>query len=133
MVTPSEIEAFLAICRWRSISRAAEALFICQSSLSARLKKLETEEETAAREEEQKQAALPELCLAILIPDDRPDLKEDVIDILAAYPGEMPVRIKAQGKTFQVSVTVRDCPALRNELSGLLPETNVKIFQPKGR
>lgn len=43
MVTPSEIEAFLAICRWRSISRAAEALFICQSSLSARLKKLETE------------------------------------------------------------------------------------------
>ena len=43
MVTPSEIEAFLAICRWRSISRAAESLFICQSSLSARLKKLETE------------------------------------------------------------------------------------------
>jgi len=43
MVTPSGIEAFLAICRWRSISRAAEALFICQSSLSARLKNLEKE------------------------------------------------------------------------------------------
>lgn len=43
MVTPSGIEAFLAICRWKSISRAAEALFICQSSLSARLKNLENE------------------------------------------------------------------------------------------
>lgn len=43
MVTASGIEAFLAICRWRSITRAAEALFICQSSLSARLKNLETE------------------------------------------------------------------------------------------
>lgn len=43
MVTASGIEAFLAICRWRSISRAAEALFICQSSLSARLKNLEAE------------------------------------------------------------------------------------------
>jgi len=43
VVTPSGIEAFLAIARWRSISRAAEALFICQSSLSARLKNLEKE------------------------------------------------------------------------------------------
>lgn len=43
MVTPGGIEAFLAICRWQSISRAAEALFVCQSSLSARLKNLEKE------------------------------------------------------------------------------------------
>ena len=43
MVTPSGIEAFLAIYRWGSISRAAEALFICQSSLSARLINLEKE------------------------------------------------------------------------------------------
>ena len=47
MVTPSGIEAFLAVYRWRSISRAAEALFICQSSLSARLKNLEKELGTA--------------------------------------------------------------------------------------
>lgn len=43
MVTPNGIEAFLAVYRWRSISRAAEALFICQSSLSARLTTLEKE------------------------------------------------------------------------------------------
>lgn len=43
MVTPSGVEAFLAIYRWGSISRAAEALFICQSSLSARLISLEEE------------------------------------------------------------------------------------------
>lgn len=47
VVTPCGIEAFLAVYRWRSISRAAEALFICQSSLSARLKNLEKELGTA--------------------------------------------------------------------------------------
>ena len=43
MITHSGIEAFLAICRWKSITRAAEELFICQSSLSVRLKTLESE------------------------------------------------------------------------------------------
>ena len=43
MVTHSGIEAFLTICRSKSISHAAEALFVSQSSLSVRLKALETE------------------------------------------------------------------------------------------
>ena len=43
MITHTGIEAFLAICRAKSITRAAEELFICQSSLSVRLKTLERE------------------------------------------------------------------------------------------
>lgn len=43
MITHSGIEAFLAICRLKSITRAAEELFICQSSLSVRLKTLEND------------------------------------------------------------------------------------------
>ena len=40
-MTQLEIEAFLAICRNKSISKAAEELYISQSSLSLRLKALE--------------------------------------------------------------------------------------------
>lgn len=40
-MTDLQIEAFLSICRHRSISKAAEALYISQSSLSTRLKTLE--------------------------------------------------------------------------------------------
>ena len=40
-MTKPEIEAFLSICRHKSISKAAEELFISQSSLSTRLKMLE--------------------------------------------------------------------------------------------
>lgn len=40
-MTHAEIEAFLAICRHKNISKAAEELFITQASLSARLKALE--------------------------------------------------------------------------------------------
>ena len=42
-MTNLEIEAFLAICRLKNISKAAEELYISQSSLSARLKTLEEE------------------------------------------------------------------------------------------
>ncbi len=42
-MTSAGIECFLAICRFKTISRAAEALFITQSSLSIRLKTLEEE------------------------------------------------------------------------------------------
>jgi len=43
MITHSGIEAFLTISRLKSITRAAEELFVCQSSLSVRLKNLESE------------------------------------------------------------------------------------------
>ena len=42
-MTSSEIEAFLAVCRYKNISRAAQALFISQSSLSTRVRILEQE------------------------------------------------------------------------------------------
>ena len=46
-MTTEEIEAFVAICEAKSISKAAEQLFISQPSLSTKLKTLE--QETAAR------------------------------------------------------------------------------------
>ena len=42
-MTYTEIECFLAICRYKTGSRAAEALYITQPSLSTRLKTLENE------------------------------------------------------------------------------------------
>jgi len=42
-MTYLEIESFLAICRQKTVSRAADSLFITQSSLSTRLKTLEKE------------------------------------------------------------------------------------------
>ena len=42
-MTISEIECFLSICEHKTVSRAAEALYITQPSLSSRLKTLERE------------------------------------------------------------------------------------------
>ena len=42
-MTHAEMEAFLAICRHKNISKAADELYISQTSLSARLKALEEE------------------------------------------------------------------------------------------
>ena len=40
-MTDLEIEVFLAICKHKNISKAAEKMFISQSSISERLKSLE--------------------------------------------------------------------------------------------
>lgn len=42
-MTNAEIEAFIAVCEQKSISKAAERLFISQSSLSTKIKTLEKE------------------------------------------------------------------------------------------
>ena len=42
-MTDGAIECFLAVCRCKTVSKAAETLFITQSSLSTKLKNLETE------------------------------------------------------------------------------------------
>lgn len=42
-MTQTEIECFLSICRYKTVSKAAEALYITQPSLSTRLKTLEKE------------------------------------------------------------------------------------------
>lgn len=42
-MTNAEVEAFLTVCETKSISRAAEWLFISQSALSAKIKTLEKE------------------------------------------------------------------------------------------
>ena len=42
-MTILEIECFLAICQYKTASRAAKALYITQPSLSNRLKTLERE------------------------------------------------------------------------------------------
>jgi len=42
-MTQAEIESFLAVCRYRTLTKAAEHLFISQSSLSIRLRTLERE------------------------------------------------------------------------------------------
>ena len=42
-MTHAGIECFLAVCRYKTGSRAAQSLFITQSSLSTRLKALEQE------------------------------------------------------------------------------------------
>ena len=42
-MTHAGIECFLAVCRYKTGSRAAHSLFITQSSLSTRLKTLEQE------------------------------------------------------------------------------------------
>jgi DNA polymerase III alpha subunit len=52
-----------------------------------------------------------------------------VLDVLDQYPGDIPVKIKIEGKAYTLDQKVRRCSAIEYELAGLLGEKCVVFFE----
>ena len=62
--------------------------------------------------------------------DERDDVKfEQVIGVLKQYEGNIPVKIKLEGKVFAMDGCVRQCTGLQYELNLILGEKNVVFFE----
>ena len=62
--------------------------------------------------------------------DERDDEKYGKVrDILQLYEGEIPVKIKIEGKPYIMETKVRKCPGIEYELAGILGEKNVIFFE----
>ncbi|MCH5152610.1 MAG: DNA polymerase III subunit alpha [Clostridiales bacterium] len=62
--------------------------------------------------------------------DERDDEKyEKVMDTLRSYEGEIPVKIRIEGKNYELERRVRKCPGIEYELAGILGEKNVIFFE----
>ena len=55
--------------------------------------------------------------------------KEELLDILTTYPGDVGVYFKIDGKNYKASQSVRKCRGLVNELLSLLEEEDIKFFK----
>ena len=55
--------------------------------------------------------------------------EEELYEILSAYPGDITVFVKSNGKAFKCPITVRNCKGLVTELSSILPEENIFFFE----
>ena len=66
--------------------------------------------------------------LGIILHDDTKSFKNELIDILSTYPGDIIVCFKIDGKTYKMSQTVRNCKGLVNELLSIIDEKDIKFF-----
>ncbi|MBQ2804659.1 MAG: DNA polymerase III subunit alpha [Clostridia bacterium] len=67
------------------------------------------------------------LCLKMDVKDD--ELYQKVLGVLGDYQGDLPVKFKIAGKTYQLEAKVRQCEGIKYELTFLLGEKNVVFFE----
>ena len=54
---------------------------------------------------------------------------QEVLEILSAYPGDVKVIFKVEGKNLMASLKVRKCNGLLNELASLFDEKDIMFFE----
>ena len=77
---------------------------------------------------EEKQQKQTRDYLGIILHDDTKSFKNELIDILSTYPGDIIVCFKIDGKNYKMSQTVRNCKGLVNELLSIIDEKDIKFF-----
>ena len=82
-----------------------------------------SEENGAPKKEEKKQQYL---CL--VLSGETENLKDELLDIISTYQGEIQVYFKINGKNYKVNHKVRDCRGIRNELLSVLDEDDIKFI-----
>ena len=68
-------------------------------------------------------------CLGIVLNEETKANKDELIDILSTYPGDIVVFFKIDGKNYKMTQTVRNCRGLINELLSIVDEDDIKFFK----
>lgn len=69
--------------------------------------------------------------MGVIIPDDKADNINDVLDILSSYEGNIPVIIALKGKKYSANCAVRRCEGLISELKNYVKEQDIIFFRKK--
>ncbi len=81
---------------------------------------------------EKKEQAVPEQeFMGIIIPDDKEDKLDDILDVLDSYEGSIPVIVALKGKKYSANVAVRRCEGLMSELKNFVREEDIIFFRKK--
>ena len=83
----------------------------------------ETVSAVAATEKQQKDY------LGIILDGDTVGAKDELLDVLSTYPGDITVYFKIDGKNYKMDKKVRNCRGLVNELLSIVDEDKIKFFK----
>ena len=85
--------------------------------------KLEIKEETI------EQPSPEQEYLGLIIPDDKCDKVNDILDIATSYPGDVILIIAMNGKKYDAHCSVRRCDAFISELKTYLTDEQIVFFK----
>ena len=69
--------------------------------------------------------------MGIIVPDERADDLNNILDILTSYPGEIPVIIALKGKKYSANCAVRRAEGLMSELGNYVSTNDIIFFRKK--
>ena len=69
--------------------------------------------------------------MGIIIPDEKADELNNILDILTSYPGDIPVIIALKGKKYSANCAVRRAEGLMSELGNYVSANDVIFFKKK--
>lgn len=69
--------------------------------------------------------------MGLIIPDDKLDNRDDILDILTSYEGNIPVIIAMKGKKYNANCAVRKCEGLLAELKNYVSDQDIIFFKKK--
>ena len=80
---------------------------------------------------EEKPKNLDQEYMGIIIPDEKADKLDDILDVLESYQGEIPVIIALKGKKYSANCAVRKCEGLVSELRNFVNQQDIIFFRKK--
>jgi len=80
---------------------------------------------------EEKPQNLEQEYMGIIIPDEKADKLDDILDILESYQGDIPVIIALKGKKYSANCAVRKCEGLLSELRNFVKQEDIIFFRKK--
>ena len=80
---------------------------------------------------EEKPQNLDQEYMGIIIPDEKADKLDDILDVLESYQGEIPVIIALKGKKYSANCAVRKCEGLVSELRNFVNQQDIIFFRKK--
>ena len=89
--------------------------------------KLEIVEETV------EQVAPEQEYLGLIIPDDKTDKVNEILDIASSYPGDVILIIAMNGKKYDAHCSVRRCDAFVAELKNYLSSDQIIFFKKSSK
>ena len=69
--------------------------------------------------------------MGVIIPDDKADKLDDILDVLQSYEGNIPVIIALKGKKYSANLAVRRCEGLMSELKNYVKDEDIIFFRKK--
>ncbi len=69
--------------------------------------------------------------MGIIIPDDKENALDDILDVLTSYVGDIPVILALKGKKYSANCAVRKCEGLLSELKNYVSEKDIIFFRKK--